>query len=65
MPRFVTLFESEGFAVRALRPVVVAEDLAYARRRLARLARLACLKDMSPEDIATRSFLLTGGVRQR
>ena len=58
LPRFVALFETEGFAVRAVRRVVDAEDLAYARRRLARLARF---RDMSPEDIATRSFLLTGG----
>ena len=59
MPRFVRLFESEGFAVRTVNPVVEAEDLTYARRRLARLARF---EDVSLEEIATRSFLLTGGV---
>ena len=59
MPRFVALFESEGFAVRTVNPVVEAEDLAYTRRRLARLARF---KDVSLEEIATGSFLLTGGV---
>ena len=59
MPQFVTLFESEGFAVRTVNPVVEAEDLAYAQHRLARRPRF---EDMSLEDIATGSFLLTGGV---
>lgn len=58
MPRFVTLFEREGIAVRAVGRVVDAEHLAYARRRLDRLARF---REMSLADLATRSFLLIGG----
>ena len=59
IPQFVALFESEGFRVRVLNPVVRAEEVAYARRRLARAARL---EGMSPEEVATRSFFLTGGM---
>ena len=59
IPQFVKLFETEGFRVRVLNPVVREEDVAYARRRLARAARF---EGMSPEDVATRSFWLTGGV---
>ena len=59
MPQFVRLFESSGFRVRTLDPVVHAEDVVYARHRFEGLVRFA---DMSPEDIATCHFLLTGGV---
>ena len=59
MPQFVTLFETEGYRVRTLNPVVRAEEVDYARRRLARAARF---EGMSPEEIATRSFCLTGGM---
>ena len=59
MPRFVTLFESEGFRVRTFRTVVHADDLAYVKRRLAHTARF---EDMAPDDIAASRFLLTAGV---
>ena len=58
MPQFVKLFENEGFRVRVLDPIIQAGDIAYARRRLASAARFA---DMSLAEIATSSFLLTGG----
>ena len=58
MPQFVRLFENRGLSVRSVNPVVHAEDIAYVQRRLAGAARF---RDMSVEDAATRSFLLTGG----
>lgn len=58
MPQFVRLFENQGFSVRSVSPVVHAEDMAYVQRRLSGAARFP---DMSVEDVATRSFLLTGG----
>lgn len=57
MPEFVTLFEREGFSVRALNPLVAAEDREYARRRLTRAARF---RGMSVPEIATSQFVLTG-----
>ena len=59
MPQFVKLLEREGFRVRALNPVVRADDMAYARRRLTHAARFGA---MSPQEIAVSRFLLTGGV---
>lgn len=59
MPQFVKLFENEGFRVRVLNPIFQADDVTYARRRLASAARFA---DMSLEEIATCEFLLTGRV---
>ena len=60
MPQFVTLFEREAFSVRVANPVVDPEDLAYVRRRFAGMARFG---EMSPAEIATRRFILTGGPR--
>ena len=57
MPQFLRLFENEGFGVRVLNPVLAPDDIGYAKRRLARTARL---RDMSLEDIATSQFVLTG-----
>lgn len=57
MSQFVKLFENEGFTARTIDPVVDAADVAYVQRRLARAKRF---NYMSPEDVATRSFLLTG-----
>ena len=57
MPQFVALFDREVFRVRILNPVVRADDVAYARHRLARTVRL---QDMSLEDMATSRFMLTG-----
>ena len=58
MPQFVTLFEKADFTVRVVHSVADAEDVAYARRRFAGMARFG---EMSPEEIATRRFVLTGG----
>ena len=57
MPQFAKLFESAGFRVSTVNPVVQAEDVEYVRRRLARAPRF---RGMSPEEVATRRFCLTG-----
>ena len=56
MPEFAALFDRHGLPSRATHPVVAAEDLDYARRRLAHDARFA---GMTPEEIAAQSFRLT------
>ena len=58
MPQFLRLFESEGFGVQVLDPVLAPDDIAYAKRRFARTARF---RDACLEDIATSQFVLTGG----
>ncbi|MYB32456.1 MAG: class I SAM-dependent methyltransferase [Acidobacteria bacterium] len=57
MAEFVALFEGAGFRVSTVNPVARAEEIEYARCRLARVARF---RGMSPEEVATRSFWLTG-----
>lgn len=59
MPQFVALFESEGFRVRALNPVVRPDDVAYVKRHITRAVRFG---DLSPEDIAACQFVLTGNL---
>ena len=56
MPEFAALFDRHGLPSRATHAIVEAEDLDYARRRLAHDARFA---GMTPEAIAAQSFRLT------
>ena len=56
MPEFAALFACHGLPSRVTHAIVDAEDLDYARRRLAHHARFA---GMTPEEIAARSFRLT------
>ena len=56
MPEFAALFACHGLPSRLTHAIVEAEDLDYARRRLAHAARFA---GMTPEEIAARSFRLT------
>ena len=61
MPRFVALFDREGFQVRTLDPVAHPEDVAYVKRHFVGASHLA---GASLEDIATSRFLLAGRVRE-
>ena len=56
MPQFADMFQRHGLTCRVLNPVVEAEDVDYAQRRLVNDARF---EGMSVDDIATRSFCLT------